>query len=413
MGIYKQVRVYYKRGEVETSWTQPVLSANGTIGDNAFACAASSEVGYDSIHNQYYTAWKAFNGITPAQDQDGYWMASSTSLPQWLEWYNPNPLKITRIQITGGGNMMGVYVGQPTTYQIQTSNDNINWSTIYNGTNSSASTNLIIDIDINNYYKYWRIYITATYYNLEAIIREITITATQIVESIVPGTPDDYDFYEDVVKEIDEFYKGSTKIGSLYKGSILVFGSTQTIYEQTIPGIYTITIPFEADFKITAVGGGGRANYRGVYDDRGYIGCGGSGGAFVGKIHLTAGRYNVQIGSCATNANRDTYIEDVLSVGGGGDGATNPIGGAAGATPTFEIQPVSQDLNTAGNAGGAYSSGNGGGGATWNYGGAASVYNGYGRGGGGKVCEYASTSTANEASGEPYNPTNGYLKIEI
>lgn len=405
MGIYKLQRVYYKRTESETSWTQPVLSANGTIGGDSFACAASSE---------YDPAWKAFDNNTST-----VWTSPYVQLPQWIEWYDAKGLKISSLIITY--SVMNYGAGAIRNYKVQVSDNGNDWVDVYSGNDNKLSVgsyNINITINNNNFYKHWRFYIVSSY-NSSYIdqdmfrIHNIAITATTLEETIVPSTADDYDFYEDKMLKIGEFYKGSTKIGSLYKGSILVFGKTQTIFEETTPGIYTITIPYEADFKITAVGAGGRANYRCAYDDRGYIGCGGSGGAFIGKIHLTPGRYDVQIGSCAAGSSRTTFINEVLTVGGGGDGATNPIGGAAGAAPILNITPVSEDLNRAGNAGGAYSSGNGGGGATWNYGGAASVYGGYGRGGGGKVCEYSWASSANEGSGEPFNPTNGYLKIEL
>lgn len=212
---------------------------------------------------------------------------------------------------------------------------------------------------------------------------------------------------------IEDIYYGSAKIASVYKGTQLVYGQHQVILSTSDPSVTSVTIPFTGDFRVTAIGAGGRANYRCVYDDRGYIGCGGSGAGYSGTLHLEAGTYNIQIGSCVAGAARDTIITGVLTVGGGGDGTSGPSGGAAGAAPVVTAVASNVTLNTAGNAGGAYSSGNGGGGATWNYGGATSVYEGHGRGGGGKVCEYASTSSANEASGEPFNPTNGFLKIEV
>lgn len=160
----------------ELPWTQPVLSANGTIGGNSFACAASSE------YNSNMLAYKAFDG-----NSSSYWYASSSSLPQWLELYNPIPLKITEIQIDGGihDNLTGSYDGQPTSFQIQVSEDGVNWTTIYNGTNSSHLERITVNINENNGYGYWRLYITGMYTNYGSFgytgIRELTITATQIV----------------------------------------------------------------------------------------------------------------------------------------------------------------------------------------------------------------------------------------
>lgn len=225
-----------------------------------------------------------------------------------------------------------------------------------------------------------------------------------------------YNAYQGNTK-IHHIYSGSDKVYYIYKGDRLVwrdrhYDKGQTVFESSVGGTQTFRVQDTGKYRITCIGGGGRANYRCVYDDRGYIGCGGSGGGFSGIVELTAGNYELTVGSCAVGGIRNTIISGVINVGGGGDGTSAPGAGGAGAAPTLYVTATDVTLNTGGNPGGAYASGNGGGGRTWNYTGAASIYNGYGRGGGGKVCEYASTSSANENSGEPYNPTNGYIKIE-
>lgn len=193
--LYKAVkqveRFYWKREETEQSWTQPVLSANGTIGGDSFACVASGE------KSSYY-AWKAFNNNT-----SDYWHIDS--VPSWIEWYNPNPLKITKVVFTTGehvdiGNRYAVK-----NYKIQASDDGNSWVDIYTGTNSSTGTRVSVTANIsnNNFYKYWRIYVSSINAGNGAEIWEVSVTATQLQETITPGTAEDYDFYTD-----EDVYKG-------------------------------------------------------------------------------------------------------------------------------------------------------------------------------------------------------------
>lgn len=154
----------------ELPWTQPVLSANGTIGGNSFACAASS--------NQS-TAYKVFDNSTSSA------FVSTASQPSWIEWYNPYPLKISQIKIAT--QLQGVvYQGALGDFYIQVSDDGINWTTVYTGSNRT-STSVTVNLSLSDAYKYWRlyclnaiIYLTA-YTNQPVEIDEITITATQIV----------------------------------------------------------------------------------------------------------------------------------------------------------------------------------------------------------------------------------------
>lgn len=196
--LYKAVkqveRKYWKREETEQSWTQPVLSANGTIGGNSFACAANSE---------YNPAWRAFDNETSND-----WENNNGDMPCWLEWYNPNALKVTQIVIVTGikpSQFFSEIYGCLKNYKIQASSDNSNWADIYTGSNSSysAKKSLTINISNNNFYKYWRIYVTSVSNGNYASIWNVAITATQLQEIITPGTADDYDFYTD-----ENVYKG-------------------------------------------------------------------------------------------------------------------------------------------------------------------------------------------------------------
>lgn len=192
----------------------------------------------------------------------------------------------------------------------------------------------------------------------------------------------------------------------------------QVIYESTTAGTKVLELETTGVYKIECVGGGGAAAMKGVYDDKGYGWSGGSGGAFSGTFMLSRGTYTAVVGKANNNTTAQsgnsqtlnptdtkTYgssISGVVSVGGGGSGTTSGAG-AAGAKPTFTIQPLTTALSTAGNAGASGSGGKGSAAAAVVNGG-ASVYNGYGKGQGCGTSEYA-------AKRYWINGTGGYIKV--
>lgn len=213
---------------------------------------------------------------------------------------------------------------------------------------------------------------------------------------------------------IDKVYKGSTLV---YQGA---YKANQVVFEKATAGTYSVNLEKAGLYEITVVGGGGAAAMRGQYDDKGYGWTGGSGGAFVGTFVLERGTRTVVVGKANNNTTAQsgntqtlnptdtrTYpssVSGVVSVGGGGSGhySSNYVG-AAGAAANLTMTPTSTTLNKAGNAGVSGSGGKGGGaGATIN--GGASVYNGYGKGQGCVVSEYA-------AKRSWINGTGGYVKI--
>lgn len=168
----------------------------------------------------------------------------------------------------------------------------------------------------------------------------------------------------------------------------------------------TLTIPVDGRYRLVAVGAGGRAVVTPVYDDRGYLATGGSGSAFDGEFNLEAGSYAVTVGQALTN-NRDTSIGTILKAYGGGDGVARLTVGAGGATPTYDAELLENEIFKAnGNNG---SAGTGGKGSAPNITllGGASVYQGYGRGGGGSASEYSARCWANDRG--DYIPLSGYV----
>ena len=191
------------------------------------------------------------------------------------------------------------------------------------------------------------------------------------------------------------------------------------LFESNKPETTELNILSNAVYKVELVGGGGAAAILGRYDDKGYGWGGGSGGAFVGVYRLKNGIRSITVGKTPNNTkpqggNTNTInpddttkyssiIDGYVEIGGGGSGTTSGVG-SGGATATLISEPMSIELNLAGNAG---SYNYGGKGSSWppaTCAGGNSVYNGHGKGQGCVTSEYA---------GARYwiNGTDGYVKI--
>lgn len=172
------------KSEQELPWTQPVLSANGTIGGDSFACAVSS------VNGSNYNGWKAFNGV---KSQSDFWRATN-SFPSWIEWYNPQPLKISNLEICSGAYSGYSYMCIADFY-VEVSDNGSDWTnikTVNNRVSGNPYSTINVPITEEIAHKYWRLYllnsgsgegskITTLNTNYAARIIEITITATQIV----------------------------------------------------------------------------------------------------------------------------------------------------------------------------------------------------------------------------------------
>jgi hypothetical protein len=351
-------------------WEQPILTSNN-----------SSKILTVSATNEGQgEAWKAFNG-----NKGNGWATANNVTSGTLTAILDKEILISSIEVTGLKNQYG-------STNTMTIYSDVNKQNIIGEQKSfdySTSDTLVWNFDEPVKASTLAFYGIGTTW---VVIHDIKITAKE-TESVIKE-PEDADYYI----EGFEAHSPILKTGKHYV----------TLFESDKGGTYDVTIPKDCVARVTCVGGGGRATYQCRYDDRGYIWTGGSGAAYKGELAIPAGTYSVTVGSCASDGVRDTVIENIITVAGGSDGA-----GAGGVAPVISVESTNEQLNTAGNSGAYYASGNGGSGATWNYTGGASVYKNYGRGGGGKVCEYDWASSANEGSGEPFNPTDGYVKIEV
>ena len=214
---------------------------------------------------------------------------------------------------------------------------------------------------------------------------------------------------------VHHIYSEGTKVYHIYKDGAEIwrdrhYNADETVYQQSVGGNYTVNIADDGVYRITCIGAGGRAVYTAVYDDRGYLATAGSGAGFIGEVELTRGTYAIQVGSAAVGGARNSYITGIVSVGGGGDGVARLSAGAGGSAPVLSVTATNITLNTAGNAGSAGTGGKGSSIPPVNLLGGASVYETYGRGGGGQASEYWQACYANDRGN--YIPTDGFIKFE-
>ena len=180
--LSKTVRRYYKY--TDSLWTQPTLTENGIMGRGAFAVTANANAG----SSQPYLA---FNGITTGNEG---WESNSTT-SAWIEFYNPNPLKVSQISVQNYYRVATIYKIE--SGSVEGSNDDINWTQLCTYTNSNFDNGAIWDITVNSAdaYKYHRVNCqraSAGY----MIIQEMGITATERIPQ--ESTASDYDYYIDV-----------------------------------------------------------------------------------------------------------------------------------------------------------------------------------------------------------------------
>lgn len=133
-------------GGVETTFVQPTLSANGTLGGSSFAVAASSE----------YSGREAYKGV---DGNPSTRFGANNILPSHYIWYNPNALKVTNIAITNPADA-GNYISG---YTLYGSNDNLVYTIIASGTNTVSTANTLWNLSANSnntFYKYHKLYWT-------------------------------------------------------------------------------------------------------------------------------------------------------------------------------------------------------------------------------------------------------------
>ena len=137
-------------GTQEVNWVSPSnLTTDGTLGGNDFAVYSSAVYGSDY-------AWKAFDGVDTGTS---YWETRATE--KWIGIYNPLPIKVSLVTF--------LCYGSNTTYSatnmsIQGSNDNIDFITLTSSLDAGPAKNQNLTVSTNNFYKYYRIYMSGVSY---------------------------------------------------------------------------------------------------------------------------------------------------------------------------------------------------------------------------------------------------------
>ncbi len=127
----------------DTTFAQPTLSSNGTLGGSAFAVSAT---------NTTANAWKPFASQ----------LYQSTANPGTVDFtaYNPTALHVNSITVKGGAE--APYY--PSAFTLYASNDNSTWTNLGNYTNSDYSERTITINSYTGFYKYYKISITSFAY---------------------------------------------------------------------------------------------------------------------------------------------------------------------------------------------------------------------------------------------------------
>ena len=119
-------------------FTQPILTANGTLGGSKFAVYASAE------SSTTYTAYKAMDGDTSTT-----WRPASASATFTL--YNPKPLCVNNLSISYS------YTSYTSTIaKIEISDDNVNWTEI-TFVQGGTSPNFEYTLNNTSFAKYYRL----------------------------------------------------------------------------------------------------------------------------------------------------------------------------------------------------------------------------------------------------------------
>lgn len=135
----------------DIAWTNPAMTSNSQDGYVASASVSSSASGS--------AIYKAFNKDTTSSEDA--WYTGSVSMPQWIMLECPEAVRLTSCKIMNE-------VSTPENFKsgyIQGSNDGSSFDTLYTITNRPNTTGYSETYTFENttYYKYLRVYFTATY----------------------------------------------------------------------------------------------------------------------------------------------------------------------------------------------------------------------------------------------------------
>lgn len=208
MSVHIREVYYYK------NWNQPILTSND--GNSDFIVSSSD------IYTESYAPWKSFSSLDGDYD---YWLGKppepTDSSPKWFKFVTYKPLKISNITMVNRNNLDG-YI---TKFIFQGSNDGFSWEdltpTLVNTNTSKGNEGGVWTISVNSRKAYtqhrWLI-LGDSYY---------TTIGKPTIEAVELSDESDYDIKEDFgLRQIKDVYSANTKIGKIYKGSVLVYTSS-------------------------------------------------------------------------------------------------------------------------------------------------------------------------------------------
>ena len=141
----------------------PVMTSN----TSPYGIASASSENTTSSVSTTQAAWKAFTGTLNADPYDSWLMTSSYSTG-WLQYQFANPVCAKKLWFSNR-NYSGNDLGRVKTYQIQASNDGINFTNLTNVITRDNSANApladeTVDLSSNTvYYLYYRLAISASF----------------------------------------------------------------------------------------------------------------------------------------------------------------------------------------------------------------------------------------------------------
>ena len=179
--VYNELLSEYNNASSETivneePFVQPVLTSNGVMGGDNFACESSSIIAGQTGTYIYGETYYAFdNNVNTA------WHSSNASATNSITFYSPYLLKATNIQITNwaytGGNT-GMKTGI-----VEASNDNSTWVQLATFTNTSFTPSSTWNIPLTSnteFYKYYKVTCTSSDYSSYSVIGNLNISGTFI-----------------------------------------------------------------------------------------------------------------------------------------------------------------------------------------------------------------------------------------
>lgn len=179
--VYNELLSEYNNASSETivneePFVQPVLTSNGVMGGDNFACESSSSIAGQSGTYIYGEAYYAFDN-----NANTAWHSSNASATNSITFYSPYLLKATNIQVTNwaytGGNT-GMKTGI-----VEASNDNSTWVQLATFTNTSFTPSSTWNIPLTSnteFYKYYKVTCTSSDYSSYSVIGNLNISGTFI-----------------------------------------------------------------------------------------------------------------------------------------------------------------------------------------------------------------------------------------